>query len=245
MISKAEIRSIAELQQRRKRKELGLFVAEGDKVVDELLISKIEIENVFVSETHPRAGHGGFIQVSSKDMARMSGQSTPPGILAVAHIPKNQCLGPGSGYSLYLDGLADPGNMGTILRTAEWFGVREIILSPDCTDPYGPKVVQSAMGSLFRQSINYVHHLEVIRAYKGRNVPIVATALHGTPLSQWKVPRSALLVIGSESHGASEAMLEASSELITISKASSAPTESLNAGVATAIVLHHVTSTNK
>lgn len=217
-------------------------MAEGEKVVAELLDSQIEVLKIFATHDFEGRTPPSAIRISPKDMARLSAQSTPPGLMAIARIPQSNWIGPARGISLYLDGIADPGNLGTIIRTADWFGVQAILLSPECTDPFGPKVVQSAMGSLFRQAIHTLTSNEVIEACKSSKIPVICTTLSGTALSTWKTPKNALVVVGSESHGVSKAMLQASDEQITIGRAVGSKTESLNAGVATAIVLHHIST---
>ena len=243
-LAKEQLKRIAALHDRKVRRVEGLFIAEGLKVCEELLASDLQIEQWVV-----QTGAGlstsmmGFdsIEVSRSQMERISAMSHPPGVLCVARIPQSAFIPSLKGISLYLDGISDPGNMGTIIRLADWFGVSEVYLSPDCTDPYSPKVVQSAMGSLFRLRINMVDADPVIMEYLEHDLPVIGSSLDGVSLRESGKVKNGLLVIGSESHGISQKVLARCSSTVTIAKAEGSLTESLNAATATAILLYHLT----
>ena len=175
MITKNEIKQVAALRQQKFRKEQGRFVVEGRKMVEELLQSSFATEALYATEewmgTFPQAE-----LVSGMQMEQMSGQDTPPGILAVVQIPERQQLSYNPRFILALDGIANPGNMGTIIRTAEWFGIHDIVCSPDCVEVWNPKVVQATMGSLFR--INVLEaELSVFLMEQHQNVKSIYGAL--------------------------------------------------------------------
>ena len=155
MITKNLVKQVASLRQQKFRKELGLFVVEGRKMVEELLRSGFETVGLYATQTS-LADYPVFAEaetVSEVQMEQMSGQDTPPGILAVVRIPQQGEIEPRSKFVLALDGIANPGNMGTLIRTAEWFGIRDVVCSMDCVELWNPKTVQATMGSLFRVKV--------------------------------------------------------------------------------------------
>jgi RNA methyltransferase, TrmH family len=232
------------LQQVSERRESGLFVAEGVKVVKELLNSKIRVSAIMGSEealSELRNVHSGdfYFSVKPRDLEYMSGLKTPNGVLAVAFQPERESgnVIPDSSC-LMLDHIADPGNMGTIIRTAEWFGIKHIICSPESVDCWSPKVVQSAMGSLFRTTIIYSQLTGVLSSMiQSGSHRIIGASLGGGEMKK-SGTRPFALVIGSESHGISQELLDMIPEKVLIPKSKSAETESLNAAVACGILLY-------
>ena len=155
MLTKNTIKQIASLRQQKFRKELGLFVVEGRKMVEELLHSQFETVGLYATEAF-LADYPSFTDAeiaSEVQMGQMSGQDTPPGILAVVRIPVQGDIKIKSHFVLALDGIANPGNMGTLIRTAEWFGISDVVCSNDCVELWNPKTVQATMGSLFRVKV--------------------------------------------------------------------------------------------
>ena len=192
MITKNTIKLVQSLKQQKFRKEHGLFVVEGRKMVEELLVSSIETAYLFATERylveHP-VNNQRLETATEVQMSQMSGQDTPPGILAVARIPKPAVI-QNKGMVLALDGIANPGNLGTIIRTAEWFGVKQIVCSNDCVELWNPKVIQATMGSVFRVSMVYTDLECYLQEAKDRGQAVYGALLEGENLfkkeSHWQ-----------------------------------------------------------
>lgn len=243
MLTKNTIKQIASLKQQKFRKELGLFVVEGRKMTEELLHSNFEIVGVYATEAF-LTDYPAFAQaetVTEVQMQQMSGQDTPPGILSVVKIPQQGEIKTTSRLILALDGIANPGNMGTLIRTAEWFGIHDIVCSKDCVELWNPKVVQATMGSLFRVKVwesdlaIYLHHA------KDEGKSIYGALLDGENLFQMQAKPEGILVIGSESHGIRADVLPCITHPVTIPRVDDSMTESLNAAVAGAILMAEMT----
>lgn len=248
-ISKSVISDIRFLHQAKFRKETGLFIAEGEKVVGELLQSGLKVRIVaglpdYLALCGPLPEKALVYEIDEKDLNRISLLQTPNRVLAVAEQPpKEEAHLPLENETvLVLDGIRDPGNLGTIIRTAEWFGVSQIWCSEDTVETFNPKVVQSAMGSLFRMklvSCNLKSMLE--EANRQESMSVFGATLDGVPADRLVAGRSRILVIGSESHGISAELLQVISSKVLIPRAKNSKTESLNAAVATGILLSAVT----
>jgi TrmH family RNA methyltransferase len=243
MLTKNTIKQIASLKQQKFRKELGLFVVEGRKMTEELLHSDFEIVGVYATEAF-LTDYPAFSEaetVTEVQMQQMSGQYTPPGILSVVKIPQQGEIKTTSRLILALDGIANPGNMGTLIRTAEWFGIHDIVCSKDCVELWNPKVVQATMGSLFRVKVwesdlaIYLHHA------KDEGKSIYGALLDGENLFQMQAKPEGILVIGSESHGIRADVLPSITHPVTIPRVDDSMTESLNAAVAGAILMAEMT----
>ena len=239
MITKNTVKYIQSLKQQKFRNKFQCFVVEGRKMVEELLNSSFEIDYLLATErfisgqafTHPR-----LELVNDVQMEQMSGQDTPPGILAVVKMPKPRMIGD-ERMVLALDGIANPGNMGTIIRTAEWFGIKDIVCSEDCVELWNPKVIQATMGSIFRMNVvstDLVHYLEEERQ---RGKAIYGALLNGENLFKKTSWEDGIIVIGSESHGIRKPILPLITHPITIPRADGSVTESLNASMASGIIL--------
>ena len=243
MLTKNTIKQIASLRQQKYRKELGLFVVEGRKMTDELLKSDFETVGLYATETF-LSSYPDFRDaeiVSEVQMAQMSGQDTPPGILAVVKTPKKHSLSPNPRFILALDGIANPGNMGTLIRTAEWFGIRDIVCSPDCVEIWNPKVVQATMGSLFRINVMEANLTEFLSEQQAQGRAIYGALLEGENLFETKQKTDGIIVIGSESHGIRNELLPFITQAITIPRVNNSATESLNASVAAGIIIAELT----
>lgn len=232
-VTVARIREIKALQLKKNRTESGMYVAEGEKVVREAVEAGIEVSEVFGTERPDwLPQHMRFTSGSSKDLERMSGLKTPPKFLAEIRQSRPAWPTTLSGPVLMLDGIRDPGNFGTLLRTADWFGFRLIIASPDCVDSFNPKVVQSAMGSLFRAVVLRDELRESGDRLLAHGYRIYAAVLDGTDALQTDFSPDAAFIIGSESHGIQSAV---SGEPVSIPAFGDA--ESLNAGIAGGILM--------
>ena len=237
MITKNTVKTIQSLKQAKYRKEHQLFIVEGRKTIEELLHSSFEPTAIYATERflNEYEFHDERLEtVSEVQMAQMSALDTPPGILAVVRIPQQDAIRE-DGMTLALDGIANPGNMGTIIRTAEWFGIKQIVCSEDCVELWNPKVIQATMGSVFRMQIAYTDLESYLKNTQGR--AIYGALLEGENL--FKMPRweDGVIVIGSESHGIRSQLLPYITRPITIPKAAGSLTESLNASMATGIIL--------
>ena len=240
MVTKNEIKRVASLRQLKFRKELGLFVVEGRKMTEELLRSKFHVEALYATEAQqvffPQAE-----RVSEVQMAQMSGQDTPPGILAVVNIPETRQLSTSPRFIIALDGIANPGNMGTLIRTAEWFGIRDIVCSPDCVEVWNPKVIQATMGSIFRINVLEANLTQFLPQQQRQGKAIYGALLEGENLFDMKDAGDGVIIIGSESHGIRDEILSCITHPVTIPRVGMSQTESLNASVAGAIIMAQLT----
>lgn len=246
MISKNQIQLIKSLAISKFRRKHKMFIAEGPKLVNELVTSSFKIEAIYALPTWINGNQikfstdVDFFEVSEKELDRISGLKTPNQVLAIVHMVEN--IPPESNtlndIVLMLDDIRDPGNMGTILRTADWFGIRQIICSNTCVDIYNPKVVQATMGSLFRVRIFYTNLKEYVEQIP-KNQLIFGTLLEGENIYETKLSKPGMIIIGNESHGISEDLIPFITNKISIPNYSIKTfetAESLNASIATAIV---------
>ncbi|MBL7943227.1 MAG: RNA methyltransferase [Flavobacteriales bacterium] len=235
-ISKAQIKWVKSLFQKKTRSETGLFVAEGKKIVEELLAGPVRVEAVF--STTPVATDRCPVYVGSPaDLTQMSALSTPPGILAIGVQPEPAPFAIPAGLILALDNIHDPGNMGTLIRTAEWFGVEQCWCSADCVELWNPKVIQSGMGSVFRMPVRHTDLAHDLDELISHGIPVYAGLLGAPSHRTIKTRKPAVVLIGSESHGISEALQQL--PLTTVSIVQRGPAESLNAAVAGGVLLEY------
>lgn len=237
MLSKNELKYIQSLCQKKQRQAEGLFLAEGAKLVEELLQSSFRIRNIYALEewTHAHPSVKATL-ITPAELERISSLQTPNQVLAVVeqasitHEPvlKNK-------LTLVLDGIQDPGNLGTIIRIADWFGIDQVVASTDTVELYNPKVIQSTMGSLLRVTLWY-KDLEIW--LPSSPMPVYGALLEGKNLFGVSPVKEGLLVIGNESKGIREGVRSYVSEPVTIPRFGGA--ESLNAAVATGIILSHI-----
>lgn len=230
MLSKSQIKFIQSLKQKKFRVQHGLFVIEGEKLVNEFLNSHWEVEQVYAT----KEWNGDAVQVTNKDLTRISSLKTPNKVLALVKIPNSERIVFGD-VVLALDGVKDPGNLGTIIRLADWFGVQNILCSQDCVELYNPKVVQSTMGSIIRVNVQYVDLQLTLQELKGYQ--LCAAVMHGENVFNVSIPKKTILLVGSESHGLSQDLLELAHQKITIPKSEKSKAESLNVANACGIIL--------
>ncbi len=239
MLSQADIKLINSLKQTKARRKTGLFLVEGPKMVSELLnYSDFEIQFIAGNkkwlDSHSADFSFPLKEISEKALQKLSNFSTANEVLAVVKMPEYQDFKINND-SLYLvlDNIQDPGNLGTIIRTAEWFGINEIICSMNTVDCFNPKVVQATMGSLFRVKCNYT---DLYTFLEKQNLPIYGTLLNGKNIYQEPLSQAGFIVIGNESKGISSEVQNLITNPIFIPSSSQSKAESLNASVATAIV---------
>ncbi len=238
MLSKNEVKYIQSLCHKKLRDEDHVFVAEGVKLVDELLKSDFEIVTVYAVERWGK--NSGLkvrvIEVSDDELVRISSLQTPNQVLAIARQKKrNDEPVLNNTISLVLDGIQDPGNMGTILRIADWFGISQVIASYDTVDVYNNKVVQATMGSIFRVNFWYKPLIEWL-AYA--QIPVYGAVLNGQTVYETGRVNEGLLLVGNEGNGIKKEIAPFITHPVTIPKIGEA--ESLNAAVATGIILSHM-----
>jgi TrmH family RNA methyltransferase len=233
-ISKNEIKLIRSLQQKKFRMQEQLFVVEGRKAVEEALGFESSVVKVFTTDEDFSLKFR-IPLIHHRDMEQISSLTQPPGYLAVLK-QKNVSLENVSGKTFCIaNAISDPGNLGTLIRTCEWFGVDALLLDNQCVDVYNPKVVQATMGSVLRLPFAYATSNEIIEYFRLKEIPLLAADLNGTPIQSFKAPEKWALVVGSESHGVSEQFVQASSTRLTIPSMGSA--ESLNASIAGGIAI--------
>lgn len=231
MVSKNQIKRIISLQQKKYRKESGLFFVEGKKVIQELLDSKFVLEELFVTE--PLFEHiPQQTLISESDLKKISALTNPNNCLAVFRMPEPKKINEG-GIILALDKIRDPGNLGTIIRLCDWFGITDLVCSEDTVDLYNPKVLQATMGSITRVNVSYVDLNEFLSQTK---LPIFGTFMNETNIYKTQLPQDGIIVMGNEANGISPEIEELITDKITIPRFGN-PTESLNVATATAIIL--------
>lgn len=218
-------------------------MVEGVKTVTELLNSTFIIRDLYCSEDlELDVRENEFERISEKELGRISSLKNPNKVLAVAEIPNSTPIDWSPEMILMLDSIRDPGNLGTIIRTAKWFGVDTIICSEDCADIYNPKVVQSAMGALFHVNIHYGDLSETLEKGMNAGFRILSATMTGPSIYGYRPTEQTILIIGSESHGVSEALIQKSHHCITIPNGEKEQkVESLNASTATALILSELT----
>ena len=238
MLSKNEVKYIQNLYHKKTRDAEKLFVAEGVKIVEELLATDFEIKKIYTLADWkaPIAPKAEIITVTPDELERISGLQTPNKVLAVVAQKNNNDEPKINGQlSLVLDAIRDPGNMGTIVRIADWFGIKNIIASNDCVEIYNPKVIQSTMGSFARVDVVYKNLSEWLPQ---QTINIYGAMLDGTDVHALENINEGLLIIGNEGKGISEELQKCITQKITIPRYGNA--ESLNAAVATGIILSHI-----
>lgn len=237
-LSKNEIKFIKALQQKKFRDQHSLFVVEGIKLVAELLnSSNCNITGVYHTNEFdtPIPTNIDSTEISDKDLVRISGLKNPNKVLAtVSYFKSTEENKIEDGFILLLDDVKDPGNLGTIIRSADWFGIKEVVCSSTSADVYNPKVVQASMGAMFRSKITYTDLPEYVTRLKAENFTIYAADMKGENAFNTGFKGNSALIMGSESHGVSDD-LRAMANLITIPKIGE--TESLNVSVAAGILM--------
>ncbi len=235
MVSKNQIKLITSLQQKKYRKQEQLFFAEGVKVVQELLHSNFELQDLFTTKqdflTVPK---NKVHAISEAELKKISALTTPNTCLAVFKIPKAKQMVK-KGLIVALDDVRDPGNLGTIIRLCDWFGIETLFCSEESVDIYNPKVVQATMGSISRVNVVY-GNLETFLSQT--KLPVFGTFMDGKNIYQEELPKEGIIIMGNEANGISTSVEKLVSERIAIPRFGNLQvTESLNVATATAIIL--------
>lgn len=243
MLSHSQTSLLTSLQVKKYRYEHRRFIVEGEKMVAELLSQhRIATVGVYGLATWATANarllepfQGVFQEIKEPELQKISALKTPNKVLAMAVLPESPpAIPPLDQLSFYLDGLQDPGNMGTILRIADWFGVRYVFCSPDTVDAYSPKVVQASMGAFLRLSLCETPFETLLE--KAPGLPVLGAVLGGDNIFESNLPKNGLLVIGNEGRGIRPGLEPALTHRLTIPRHPDGGAESLNASVATGIL---------
>ena len=235
MVSKNQIKLITSLQQKKYRKQEQLFFVEGVKGVQELLDSNFELHELFTTKSDFMAIDTSKVHtITESELRKISVLTTPNSCLAVFRIPKAIAYEQ-KGLIIALDDVRDPGNLGTIIRLCDWFGVKTLFCSEESVDVYNPKVVQATMGSISRVNVVYGNLEQFLTDAK---LPIFGTFMDGASIYKEKLPTEGIVVMGNEANGISKPIENLVSKRITIPRFGELQaTESLNVATATAIIL--------
>jgi len=246
MLSKAKIKLIVQLKQKKYRELNNMFIVEGTRNVIDFLQSKMSLVEIFatnnwIEDQDFNTNEFHTNKVTLVELKKVTALSTPSEVLAIFKLPNTDFTGyiVSNNFSVVLDNISDPGNLGTIIRTADWFGINQIYCSNNTVDAFNPKVVQATMGSLARVKIIYTD-LESILKNKPKDLPVFGALLVGTSIKELEPQTNGVILIGSEAHGISEELLPFITQKITIPsyKNDINNPESLNASIATAIICY-------
>lgn len=252
------IKEIKSLYRRKERRKLGLFIVEGIKIIEEIIDMNYSFKNILYTDSLLRNKDGNSLFDKIRDVGSLiklpenvfkeiSDTENPQGVLGLVYIKTyniEELNVDGNRFLLYLDGVQDPGNMGTIIRTADAFNIDGIILRDGCVDPYNPKVVRATMGSIFRVPIYFESNgIDEIKRLKALGMKIYSTSLENSlDINKVDLNRSSIVTIGNESKGVSREIYDLSDSLIKIPMPGSS--ESLNVGVAASIIMYEAMKQN-
>ncbi len=246
MLSKQVTKIVQNLEKKKFREKYNLFKVEGEKLVGELLLSGLKIHTLlatpeWIEQQHKVLSDVRVTEVSKKEISTISDFQSLPDVIALAEIPA-YAFNPkevGDNLTIALNGIQDPGNLGTILRVADWFGIRHILCDRECAGVYNPKCVQASMGAIFRVKTFYVDLPLMLKELKNENFPVFGTFLDGENIYHAPLCRKGLIVMGNEGKGISEEIARLTDFKLTIPSFATGEekTESLNVGVATGIIL--------
>lgn len=233
MISKNQVKLIQSLKQKKFRQEHQLFVAEGIKTITELIESHFELHHLYATDSC-NINANNKTEVSDTDLKKISFLKTPNKALAVFQMPKSNPVNYNK-LIVALDNVRDPGNLGTIIRLCDWFGIRDLLCSEETVDCYNPKVIQATMGSITRVNITYSNLKETLKSH---NLPVFGAFMDGENVYKSKLPNNGILVMGNEANGITAEIEELITKRIAVPRFGSIQkTESLNVASATAILL--------
>lgn len=236
MLSRSESKYIQTLSHKKQRDIEGLFIVEGPKIIAELLKSNYVVKKIYATVnwiTENTLLHD-VVEVSEDELQKISNLQTAHQVLAIVEKPTMK-RNAESNIIIALDGIQDPGNFGTIIRIADWFGVKQIVCSQDCVELYNPKVIQSTMGSFIRTEVDYV---DLKTWFSSNKLPVYGALLNGKNIKEITTIDKGVIVFGNESKGIRENILPFIQHAISIKRVGQA--ESLNASVATGIILSHI-----
>tara|TARA_R110000796_G_scaffold41772_4_gene103453 strand:- start:29739 stop:30458 length:720 start_codon:yes stop_codon:yes gene_type:complete len=236
MVGKSQIKFIKSLQQKKIRNQHKLFVVEGKKTIQELINSKIEVYKLYSTDLDFINNNNFTELITATDLKRVSTLSTPNGYLGIFKMPMFESVAVND-WVVALDTVQDPGNLGTIIRLCDWFGIKNIICTKDTVDCFNPKVLQATMGSIARVTISYIDLIEFL---KKSDAPIYGTFMDGVSIYTAKLPKKGIIIMGNEANGISEEISQIIKNKISIPQFGEKTTESLNVATATAILLNEI-----
>lgn len=242
MLSANSIKFIKSLQQKKFRKETGLFVAEGPRLVKDILSSDLSVHSIYYTEGWEREAltNESSTAISEKEMRRISGLTTPTPVLALIRMPhlNTDMSSLGKSLTIALDDIQDPGNLGTIIRLADWFGIDTIFCSLETADAFSPKVVQATMGAIARVKIVYTNLFDLLSKANSENFSVYGAFLNGDNIYTTPLNSSGIIVMGNEGNGISDKLGELIKRKVTIPSFTEdgKGSESLNVAMATAII---------
>ena len=237
MLSQAKIRFVNQLLRKKIRHEEGCFIVEGNKGVREGLEEGLTMKELYVTDQSSLAFSDAQV-ITAKEMRKISQLTNPSDTLAVFNFPEINDW-QDSDWVLALDEIQDPGNLGTIIRTADWFGFKHILCGQGTVDPFHPKVVQATMGSYARVQC---HLIDLEACLQQQNRTVVGADLTGVPLKNYDVPSKGVLIIGNEGRGLSSSVEKLLDAKVTIERGVGSKAESLNAAISTAVILHTISN---
>jgi TrmH family RNA methyltransferase len=247
MLSNSQIKLFKSLHDKKFRVAEKQFIIEGHRLIEEAFRAKTKFDAIWCTEEYAEKNSKLLIALkraqntwkttSAKSLSQVCDSRSNQGIIALLTLPEQAQFKIDNSPLLLLDNISDPGNMGTILRTAEWFGVKDVIFSPKCVDPYNSKVIRSAMGAHFHlNQIVQNNLIKIIPPLKNEGFSIIGAELDGASISGFSPPQKWALVLGSEAHGLSPHVKSLLDKSVTISK--SGNIESLNVAVASGVILN-------
>ena len=250
MISKANIKLLSSLSIKKYRKRENLFLIEGMRLFTEVIKSNYPIKYIWVLDTFNDTENSQLLiselqsrnipidEISKKELKQISDTQHSQGIVGISEIPKNVTQEFCNQNLLLIDRISDPGNLGTMLRTAEWFGIKTVVLSEDCADPYSPKIIRSAMGAHFYLNIVQKNLTEFCDKLRKKYYSVIAGVMNGQNLDDLEISiqQNWDVVLGSEAHGIDETILSKCTHKVTIPKIGNL--ESLNVTTAGSILLY-------
>ncbi len=250
MISKAKIKLIQSLKHKKNRDKNGIFVAEGVKTIKELLDTKLSAVELFCTQKALSQIEINkdvkVIEAGKEEIKKITHLSTPSEIVGLFKIPENDLTDSfGTNFILVLDGVQDPGNLGTIIRLADWYDIKSIVCSENCVDAYNPKVVQSTMGSIFRVKVHYTNLFPFLEQANRNKFTIYGSFMNGETIYTESFDRNKILIMGSEGKGISdeiEKFVEKKISIPAFFNGDDGP-ESLNVAIASAIIVSEMKRT--
>ena len=243
MLSKNKLKLIQSLNHKKGREKANCFLAEGNKIVIEALKSDFYVESILATtefiDSHSLLckKNCNIIEVTKKEIQTASLLQSPQDAMAIIRLPEEyfSISALNNQFSLALDSVQDPGNLGTIIRIADWFGIRHILCSTDTVDCFSPKVIQASMGAIFRVKIHYLDLESTLKEIKKIKISVFGTFLEGENIFTSTLPSSGILIMGNEGNGISEKISRCIDKKLTIPSFGKSGTESLNVAIATAI----------
>lgn len=235
LVMRSELKLVRDLAQRKHRTEQGRYLVQGPKLVAELLSSGLPVDALYASEAAARRMHLREATIlPDHELERIGTLENGNEVVAVVPMPRHVTPGPLQADELVLafDGISDPGNLGTVLRIADWYGIQRVLLAEGSVDAFNPKCVQASMGAIFRVQVQVVDLAPCLDELRSAGATLYQATMEGRPVFQEELKRPAVLVLGSESHGLSQAVRDLEGTAIAVPRVGAA--ESLNVAVATA-----------